>query len=110
MGKRTDFPAIYPAGANVPQAWASGAIFQLLQTIFGLRADAPHAHLYVAPSLPHWLPDITLEGLRVGDCSLDLRFWREGDRSRWEVLAARQTGGSSQPSIAVLDDPECATS
>ena len=110
MGKRTDFPAIYPAGANVPQAWASGAIFHSLQTIFGLRADAPHAHFYVAPSLPHWLPDITLEGLRVGDCSLDLRFWREGDRSRWEVLAARQTGGSSQPSITVLDDPECAAS
>jgi glycogen debranching enzyme len=28
-------------GANIPQAWAVGSIFQLVQTILGLRADAP---------------------------------------------------------------------
>jgi glycogen debranching enzyme len=110
QGKKTDFPALYPPGANVPQAWATGAIFQSVQTILGLRADAPHARLYVAPSLPPWLPDITLQGLQVGASRLDLRFWREGDRSRWDLLGARQTNGSAQPSIGVLDDPECAVS
>ena len=44
-------------GANIPQAWAAGSVFQLVQTILGLRADAPHGRLYVDPALPRWLPD-----------------------------------------------------
>ena len=63
------------------------SIFQLLQAILGLRADAPHGRLYVDPTLPRWLPDVTLRGLRVGPSAVDLRFWREGERSRWDVLA-----------------------
>src|SRR5690348_2276648 len=85
-GRKTDFPVLYPGGANVPQAWASGSIFHMLQTILGLRADAPHNRLYVCPTLPSWLPDITVRHLHVGQCALDLRFWMEGERSRWEVL------------------------
>jgi hypothetical protein len=42
--------------------------------------------LYVAPALPGWLPDITLTGLHCGDARLNLRFWREGQISRWEIL------------------------
>jgi glycogen debranching enzyme len=76
------FPVLYPQ-ANVPQAWAAGSVFHLLQAILGIRADAPAGRLYVAPELPHWLPDISLHGLRVGRARVDLRFWREGDRSRW---------------------------
>ncbi len=34
---------------------------------------------------------MTLRGIKVRADVLDLRFWREGDRSRWEVLA--QKGG-----------------
>jgi glycogen debranching enzyme len=79
------FPAQY-LGANIPQAWAAGAVFHLLQTILGLRADAPNGKLYVHPTLPRWLPDLTLRGLKVGRSDLSLRFWREADTSRWEVL------------------------
>jgi glycogen debranching enzyme len=78
------FPVQYP-GANVPQAWASGANFHLLQAILGLRADAPSNRLYVDPELPLWLPDVTLHGLRVGDAKLDLTFFREADRTRWDA-------------------------
>ena len=77
-----DFPILYPAGANIPQAWATGSIFHMLRTILGLRAGAPHRRLYVQPTLPDWLPDIELQHLRIGSCSLDLRFWREGNLSR----------------------------
>src|SRR6185295_12297796 len=59
------FPVLYPQ-ANVPQAWAAGSVFHLLQAILGIRADAPAGRLYVAPELPRWLPDISLHGLRVG--------------------------------------------
>ncbi|MGH2506710.1 MAG: amylo-alpha-1,6-glucosidase, partial [Ktedonobacteraceae bacterium] len=80
-----DFPVLYPAGANIPQAWATGSIFHMLRTIVGLRADAPHKRLYVNPTLPEWLPEIEMQHIRVGPCFISLRFWREGDTSRWEV-------------------------
>ncbi len=80
------FPVQY-RGANVPQAWAAGSIFHLLQAILGIQANAPKRQLYVDPDLPPWLPDLTLRGLVVGGCSLDLRFWRDGDHTRWEVTA-----------------------
>ncbi len=79
------FPVQY-LGANVPQAWAAGSAFHLLQALLGLRADAPHGRLYVDPSLPRWLPDVTLRGLAVGSSRFDLRFWREAERTRWDVL------------------------
>ena len=55
----TDFPVQY-LGANVPQAWAAGSVFALLQAILGIQPDAPRDRLFVDPALPAWLPDITL--------------------------------------------------
>src|SRR5262249_2255588 len=78
------FPVQY-LGANVPQAWAAGSAFHLLQAILGLGADAPRGRLRVAPVLPAWLPDVTLRGLRVGQAKIDLRFWREGERTHWDA-------------------------
>ena len=100
-----DFPILYPAGANIPQAWATGSIFHMIRTILGLRADAPHKRLYVHPTLPDWLPDIELQHLRVGPCSLSLRFWREDNRSRWEVRemqADKETAREDE--IQVMDE------
>jgi glycogen debranching enzyme len=77
------FPVLYP-GANVPQAWAAGSVFHILQAILGLQADAPNGKLYVDPMLPPWLPDVTLSGLRVGPATIRLRFWRDGEQTRWE--------------------------
>jgi glycogen debranching enzyme len=82
----SSFPVQY-LGANIPQAWAAGTILHLIRTLLGLRADAPRGRLYVAPALPRWLPDLTLAGLHCGDAQLSLRFWREGELSRWEILA-----------------------
>ncbi|MEO6780904.1 MAG: glycogen debranching N-terminal domain-containing protein, partial [Bradyrhizobium sp.] len=42
----TSFPVQY-LGANVPQAWAAGAPFMLLQAMLGLQQDAPRGKLYV---------------------------------------------------------------
>jgi glycogen debranching enzyme len=79
------FPVQY-IGANVPQAWAAGSIFMLLQTILGLSVDAPRGELYLWPTLPEWLPEITVSGLRVGRHRCSLRFFGTGLNSRWEVL------------------------
>ena len=78
------FPVQYK-GANIPQAWAAGCIFHLIQAILGLRADAPNGRLYVDPTLPNWLPEIELKNFKVGDSILHLRFWKEGSESRWEI-------------------------
>ncbi len=81
-----DFPVLFPSGANIPQGWATGAIFHMLRTMLGLRADAPHKCLYVQPTLPEWLPTLEIQRLRVGACSLNLLFWREHDHTYWRVL------------------------
>jgi len=79
------FPVQY-LGANVPQAWAAGSAFSLLQAMLGIDLDAPRGHVFVDPWLPEWLPDVALYDLRLGRHSLDVRFWREGDATRFEVL------------------------
>ena len=81
------FPVQY-LGANVPQAWAAGSVFHLLQAILGLEADAHKKTLYVDPVLPHWLSDITLHNVRVGTSTATLRFWTEKSNTRYEVLSA----------------------
>jgi glycogen debranching enzyme len=79
------FPVQY-LGANVPQAWAAGSAFHFLQAILGIAPDAPHKKISVDPVLPDWLRDVTLTDLRVGDATFDIRFWRDGSASKWEVL------------------------
>src|SRR6516225_3144676 len=78
------FPVQY-IGANVPQAWAAGSAFMLTQAILGFLPDAPRNKLYVDPSLPEWLPDLTVQDLRVGRHKLDIRFWREREQTAFEV-------------------------
>ena len=80
-----NFPVQY-LGANVPQAWAAGSCFALLQAMLGIQPDAPGNTLYVDPDLPHWLPDVTLTDLRLGRNHLDIRFRRKGDKTVWDVL------------------------
>jgi glycogen debranching enzyme len=79
------FPVQY-LGANVPQAWAAGSVFALLQAILGFVPDAPRGKLHVDPLLPAWLPDLTVLDLRVGGHCFDIRFWREGPKTQFEVL------------------------
>jgi glycogen debranching enzyme len=66
------FPVQY-LGANVPQAWASGAVIHLLSALLGLEPDAANKRLVLRPALPDWLDEIELRNLRVGDASIDLR-------------------------------------
>ncbi len=79
------FPVQY-VGANVPQAWAAGSVFMTLRAMLGLEPDAPNNRLFVDPVLPPWLPDLTLMGLRLGQHSFDLRFWRTDNGTEYEVL------------------------
>ena len=79
------FPVQY-LGANVPQAWAAGSVFALMQAILGFVPDAPRGKLYIDPLLPRWLPDLTVLDLHVGRQRFDIRFWRDGEQTEFEVL------------------------
>jgi len=69
-------PVGYPNACS-PQAWAAGTMPFMLQSILGLEPDAIQGVLRVVrPRLPHWLRQVTLRGLRVGEGSVDLRFAR----------------------------------
>ena len=86
----TGFPVQY-LGANVPQAWAAGTPFVLLQAMLGLQQDAPRGKLYVDPALPAWLPDVKLNDLRLGRRRFDVRFWRDGKETLFEVLKGKRS-------------------
>lgn len=82
------FPVQY-LGANVPQAWASGAVVHLIATMIGLEPDAAGGALSLTPCLPEWLGSIEVAGLRVGDGSADFRIARdEAGSHRLEVRGA----------------------
>ena len=83
--KEHSFPVQY-VGANVPQAWAAGAPFMLLQAMLGIEMDAPRRRIYVDPALPAWMNDITLIDVRLGKCSFDIEFWRDGEETKFKVL------------------------
>ena len=80
-----NFPVQY-LGANVPQAWAAGSVFSLVQAIIGFQPDAPNGQLLIDPTLPDWLPELTLRDLRVGRAVYDIRFTRTGPETDFQVL------------------------
>src|SRR5262249_48298363 len=81
----SNFPVQY-LGANVPQAWAAGSVFMLSQALLGFLPDAPHNKLYVDPPLPAWMSDLPMRDLRIGTHKLDIRFWREGEETAFQVI------------------------
>jgi glycogen debranching enzyme len=83
------FPALYPQ-ANSPQAWSASAVFSFLQAMLGLYPYAPLNLLVLDPHLPEWLPEITLQRLRVGRAVVTLRFRRDGPTTEYRIL--RQEG------------------
>ena len=59
----------------------------LVQSMLGMVAFAPLGLLVVDPHLPEWLPDLRLEGVRVGKARLDIEFRRtRSGRTTWRVL------------------------
>jgi glycogen debranching enzyme len=82
-------PVHYPVACQ-PQAWASGALPYLLQTMLGLEPDALHGSLRVVrPVLPSWLNDVSVRGLRVGGGQVDLDFHRGDQGTAVEVVQQR---------------------
>jgi len=84
------FPVPY-RGANVPQAWAAGALVHLVAVLLGLEADAAASRLLVRPALPAWIGSLRLANLHVGRASVDLAVRRHPD-GRHEVDVGQGEG------------------
>jgi glycogen debranching enzyme len=69
-------PIAYPV-ACLPQAWAAGSVFLMLQSVLGLSIDAADGVVEVAnPALPTGLDRLSITRLQVGDGIIDLHFQR----------------------------------
>ncbi len=69
-------PTLYPV-ACIPQAWASGAVFMLLQASLGLSLQArPASIVFDRPCLPPSLPQVELHGLTVSGATANVRLIR----------------------------------
>ncbi|MHB8110134.1 MAG: amylo-alpha-1,6-glucosidase [Syntrophorhabdaceae bacterium] len=79
--KRTgQAPTLYPV-ACAPQAWASGAVYLLLQSCLGLKVlGSEHKVIFSNPHLPASLRQVSIQNLHIQDATIDLLATRhEGD-------------------------------
>lgn len=80
-----NLPVHYPVACR-PQAWASGTLPFFLQAILGLAPNAPENRLrIIRPSLPYWLEEVEVRGLRVGNSQVDLLYQRRKGHTRVSV-------------------------
>ncbi len=81
FARRAGAPPIpYPV-ACLPQAWAAGSPFMLLQACLGVEVDGEHGVVHVdRPHLPPGIEDVRVRGLVVGEERVDLVFKQFGDR------------------------------
>lgn len=72
-------PVSFPS-ACTPQAWASGAVFLLLQACLGLDIDAATETIEVTrPRLPDWLERVSLRGISAGRGKASIHFHRHDE-------------------------------
>ena len=72
-------PVTYPV-ACLPQAWASGSVFMLLQACLGIRIDGFRGAVHInRPRLPPDVDELVIRGLLVGSRQIDLTFNRVGN-------------------------------
>jgi len=72
-------PVPYPV-ACLPQAWACGSVFMLLQALLGVQINGRRAEVHIRqPALPIGIESITIAGLAVADTRINLEFHRIGE-------------------------------
>jgi glycogen debranching enzyme len=71
-----DSPTLYPV-ACAPQAWAAGAVYQLVQACLGMRVDAEARRVsFTRAVLPEEIEWLRIMNLTVGPASVDLLLTR----------------------------------
>ena len=71
-----DGPTLYPVSC-APQSWAAASVFMLLQACLGLAVRGTERKVvFNEPVLPEFLREVHINGLRVGDGTVDLYLVR----------------------------------
>lgn len=78
--REAEGPTLYPVACS-PQAWASAAVFAMLQACLGLevRAEPGGQVTMHAPRLPEFIDSMDLHHLNVGPHTVDLALQRYGN-------------------------------
>lgn len=70
-------PILYPVACH-PQAWASAAVYFLLQSCLGLSVQAVNNKVFFDhPVLPSYLNRVTIRNLKIGEACVDLVINRQ---------------------------------
>lgn len=87
---RGEAPVSYPV-ACLPQAWAAGSVFMLLQGCLGVEIDAVEGRIVVSqPVLPEGIDTLVLRELHLPQGTMDLSLQRRGGTV--QVVVARGAG------------------
>jgi glycogen debranching enzyme len=99
IGRRFGPLVRYPIACS-PQAWSAAAPFLMLQTLLGVRPDAPSGRLVIRnPRLPTYIRRFEIERMRVGAATVSMRFRRFGKRCHVDHLDV--SGGSLKTEIEI---------
>lgn len=80
-------PVAYPV-ACLPQAWAAGSVFMMLQACLGLTVNGAERRVEIVnPRLPIGIDRLVVEDLRVGPFNVRLSFEDEGAKVAVRVEA-----------------------
>jgi len=83
-------PIAYPV-ACLPQAWAAGSVFLMLQSALGIDIDALAGTVEISdPILPAGIDRLNVNNLQVGDGRVDLTFQQMGNHT--VVIPRRREG------------------
>jgi glycogen debranching enzyme len=67
--------------ACIPQAWAAGSVFMMLQACLGITVDGGAGTVTIIdPRLPIGIDRLWVDQLRVGESVIDLAFERQGGK------------------------------
>jgi glycogen debranching enzyme len=80
-------PAQYPVSCS-PQAWAAGSAFLVIQTLLGLRPDAPGGRITLRPTLPRAVNLLRVRNLCVGKHRIDFEVRRDNGTMQVDVSRA----------------------
>ncbi|AXK73117.1 amylo-alpha-1,6-glucosidase [Lysobacter sp. TY2-98] len=96
---QSGMPVAYPV-ACLPQAWAAGSAFMLVQACLGVSVDGYRGEIVVdRPRLPPGIDEVRLVDLEIGSARVDVQFRRvrdmvavsvEGDDAHRVALRVRQ--------------------
>ena len=91
-------PIAYPV-ACLPQAWAAGSVFLMLQSTLGVKIDAIEGVVEIDdPVLPAGIDRLNITNLQVGEGRVDLAFQQMGNHT--VVIPRRREGPVTLRTVA----------